>query len=191
MNSLPKCSRYGEAGAQGEGAKAGSFEMQHPLSVATGTRNSPASRRRAAVGAIIAAAHPVRDDMHQSIFVAVLTALVAVTIPAAAQSPTSFPWCMKGARGGTSCYFRSHQDCAATVSGPVLPRSGSQISLDRFAIALQALSPAGLAIIQDSRFELHTHPPGVPPHGDAALGHMIGRIIESQIKFRGKKSRVG
>jgi Protein of unknown function (DUF3551) len=56
--------------------------------------------------------------MRQSIFaVAVFTALAAVTIPAAAQSSTSFPWCMKGARGGTSCYFHSYQDCAATVSG--------------------------------------------------------------------------
>jgi hypothetical protein len=27
MNSLPKCSRYGEAEPQGEGVKAGSFEM--------------------------------------------------------------------------------------------------------------------------------------------------------------------
>ena len=58
------------------------------------------------------------DDMRQSILsVAVLIALAVVTIPAAAQSPTSFPWCMKGARGGTSCYFYSLQDCQATVSG--------------------------------------------------------------------------
>jgi Protein of unknown function (DUF3551) len=56
--------------------------------------------------------------MHQSIFpVAVLTALAAVTVPAAAQSPTSYPWCMKGARGGTSCYFRSYQECRTTLSG--------------------------------------------------------------------------
>jgi hypothetical protein len=59
------------------------------------------------------------DDMRRSIFsVVILTALAAVAAPAAApQSPTSFPWCMKGARGGTSCYFYSYQDCAATVSG--------------------------------------------------------------------------
>jgi hypothetical protein len=49
--------------------------------------------------------------------VVVFTALAAVTIPAAAQSPTSYPWCMKGARGGTSCYFNSYQDCMAAVSG--------------------------------------------------------------------------
>jgi hypothetical protein len=30
MNSLPKCSRYGEAEAQGEGAKAGSFRCRRP-----------------------------------------------------------------------------------------------------------------------------------------------------------------
>jgi hypothetical protein len=30
MNSLPKCSRYGEAEARGEGAKAGSFEAAFP-----------------------------------------------------------------------------------------------------------------------------------------------------------------
>jgi hypothetical protein len=56
--------------------------------------------------------------MRQSIFfVVVLAAQATVTIPAAAQSPTSFPWCMKGARGGTSCYFHSYQDCWTTVSG--------------------------------------------------------------------------
>jgi hypothetical protein len=56
--------------------------------------------------------------MRQTILlVGVLTALAAVTIPAAAQSPTSFPWCMKGARGGTSCYFNSYEDCRTTVSG--------------------------------------------------------------------------
>jgi hypothetical protein len=56
--------------------------------------------------------------MRQSIFfVVVLTALAALAVPAAAQSPTSFPWCMKGARGGTSCYFHSYQDCWTTVSG--------------------------------------------------------------------------
>jgi Protein of unknown function (DUF3551) len=56
--------------------------------------------------------------MRQSIFfVVVLATLAAVAVSAAAQSPTSFPWCMKGARGGTSCYFNSYQDCRATVSG--------------------------------------------------------------------------
>ena len=56
--------------------------------------------------------------MRRSVFsVAVLTALAAVRIPVAAQSPTSFPWCMKGARGGTSCYFYSLRDCRATLSG--------------------------------------------------------------------------
>jgi hypothetical protein len=56
--------------------------------------------------------------MRRSIFsVAILTALAAVGALAAAQSPTSFPWCMKGAGGGTSCYFHSYQDCRATLSG--------------------------------------------------------------------------
>jgi hypothetical protein len=44
-----------------------------------------------------------------------------------------------------------------------------------------------MPIIQDSRFELHTHPPGVPPHGDTAVGHMIGRVVEGQVKFREQK----
>ena len=54
--------------------------------------------------------------MRRSILsVAVLAALATVRVPAA--GPATFPWCMKGARGGTSCYFHSLQDCQATVSG--------------------------------------------------------------------------
>jgi hypothetical protein len=50
-------------------------------------------------------------------FVAVLAILALIAVPAAAQSPASYPWCMKGARGGTSCYFRSYQECKSTLSG--------------------------------------------------------------------------
>jgi Protein of unknown function (DUF3551) len=46
----------------------------------------------------------------------VLTALPAVTVPAAGRSATSYPWCMKG-RGDTSCCFRSYLECRATLSG--------------------------------------------------------------------------
>jgi hypothetical protein len=57
--------------------------------------------------------------MRKSIFfVAILTALAAATVPAAAQSPTSYPWCLRGAKGGgMSCYFNSYQECRATLSG--------------------------------------------------------------------------
>ena len=46
--------------------------------------------------------------------------LAAVTVPAAAQSPTSYPWCARSAKmdsGGTSCYFTSYQQCMRTLSG--------------------------------------------------------------------------
>jgi hypothetical protein len=47
-----------------------------------------------------------------------VSALAAETMPAAAQSPYSYPWCLRGARGGSmSCYFRSYQECRITASG--------------------------------------------------------------------------
>jgi Protein of unknown function (DUF3551) len=59
--------------------------------------------------------------MRQSIvFVGVIAvlALAADTVPVAAQSPTSYPWCLRGARsGGMSCYFTSYQQCRTTLSG--------------------------------------------------------------------------
>jgi hypothetical protein len=66
--------------------------------------------------------------MRQSLFlVAVLAALGAVTVPAAAQSPTSYPWCMKGARGGTSCYSAATRNagprCPALAAGACAART--------------------------------------------------------------------
>jgi Protein of unknown function (DUF3551) len=57
--------------------------------------------------------------VRKSIFVvAVLTTLAAVTVPAAAQSPTSYPWCLQGAKSGSlSCYFNNYQECMTTRSG--------------------------------------------------------------------------
>jgi Protein of unknown function (DUF3551) len=43
-----------------------------------------------------------------------------MTVPAAAQSPTSYPWCARSAKmdsGGTSCYFTSYRQCMTTLSG--------------------------------------------------------------------------
>jgi Protein of unknown function (DUF3551) len=60
-------------------------------------------------------------EMSQStVFVVVLTilALAANTVPAAAQSPYSYPWCLHGAKGGhLSCYFNNYQECMTTRSG--------------------------------------------------------------------------
>jgi Protein of unknown function (DUF3551) len=51
-------------------------------------------------------------------FVAVLTVLASVAVPATAQSPTSYPWCLQGAKSGNlSCYFNSYQECMTTKSG--------------------------------------------------------------------------
>jgi Protein of unknown function (DUF3551) len=41
-------------------------------------------------------------------------------VPAAAQSPTSYPWCAripKSNGDATSCYFTSYQQCMTTLSG--------------------------------------------------------------------------
>ena len=47
--------------------------------------------------------------------------IAANTVPAAAQSPTSYPWCARTAKmdsnSGTSCYFTSYQQCMTTLSG--------------------------------------------------------------------------
>jgi Protein of unknown function (DUF3551) len=35
-----------------------------------------------------------------------------------AQSPTSYPWCLQGAKSGSlSCYFNSYEQCVTTKSG--------------------------------------------------------------------------
>jgi uncharacterized protein DUF3551 len=50
----------------------------------------------------------------------VFAGLVATAAPAAAQSPTSYPWCARSAKmdsGGTSCYFTSYRQCMTTLSG--------------------------------------------------------------------------
>jgi Protein of unknown function (DUF3551) len=46
--------------------------------------------------------------------------LAVMTVPASAQSPTSYPWCARSAKmdsGGTSCYFTSYRQCMTTLSG--------------------------------------------------------------------------
>ena len=55
-----------------------------------------------------------------AVFVVGLTilALAADTVPTAAQSPYSYPWCLKSGRGGMSCYFTSYRQCRETLSGP-------------------------------------------------------------------------
>jgi hypothetical protein len=52
-------------------------------------------------------------------FVVVLTilALPANVVPAAAQSPYSYPWCLRGAKGSTSCYYNNYRECMTTLSG--------------------------------------------------------------------------
>ena len=45
-------------------------------------------------------------------------ALMSVTGPASAQSPTSYPWCSRGGRSSTNnCYFTSKEQCQRTISG--------------------------------------------------------------------------
>jgi hypothetical protein len=58
--------------------------------------------------------------MGQSTVFVVLTilALAADIVPAAAQSPYTYPWCLQGAKSGNfSCYFNNYQECMATKSG--------------------------------------------------------------------------
>jgi hypothetical protein len=50
----------------------------------------------------------------------ITAALAADVVPAAAQSPTSYPWCARSAKmdsGGTSCYLTSYRQCMTTLSG--------------------------------------------------------------------------
>jgi Protein of unknown function (DUF3551) len=55
--------------------------------------------------------------MRVFVFVLAVLALAADMVPVAAQSPYSYPWCLRGGRGGMSCYFTSYQQCMATLSG--------------------------------------------------------------------------
>jgi hypothetical protein len=46
--------------------------------------------------------------------------VAGMTVPAAAQSPTSYPWCARSYKmdgGSTSCYFTSYRQCMTTLSG--------------------------------------------------------------------------
>jgi hypothetical protein len=47
--------------------------------------------------------------------------------------------------------------------------------------------PSRAARHSHSRFELHSHPSGVSPHGNAVLGH----LPEGQLKFRRQRNRIG
>jgi hypothetical protein len=50
----------------------------------------------------------------------VVGVLAAMTVPAAAQSPTSYPWCSRNAKmdsGSTTCYYTSYRQCMTTLSG--------------------------------------------------------------------------
>jgi Protein of unknown function (DUF3551) len=52
-----------------------------------------------------------------SLFV-IAAALLGEIQLASAQSPTSYPWCSKGTRGGgLSCRYTSYDQCRATQSG--------------------------------------------------------------------------
>jgi hypothetical protein len=58
------------------------------------------------------------DEMGQSTVFVVLTilALGADIVPAAAQSPYTYPWCLQGAKSGNlSCYFNNYQECMTTA----------------------------------------------------------------------------
>ena len=68
------------------------------------------------------------------------TALAAVRIPAAAQSPTSFPWCMKGARGGTSAI-----STAFRIAGPRCPVSAAGARATR-TTAVRTANKPGVAV---------------------------------------------
>jgi hypothetical protein len=53
--------------------------------------------------------------------VLIAAALLGEIQTASAQSPTSYPWCSRyfgrGMGGATSCYYTSHAQCMATVTG--------------------------------------------------------------------------
>jgi hypothetical protein len=78
------------------------------------THSAPPGARRDAAGL------PIRSlSMRLPILFIVLIA--ANTAPAAAQSPTSYPWCARPAKmdssSSMSCYFTSYQQCMTTLSG--------------------------------------------------------------------------
>jgi hypothetical protein len=81
--------------------------------------------------------------MPRSIVFVVLTmlALVADTWVAAAQSPTSYPWCARTAKmdsGGTSCYFTSYQQCMTTLSGLGGPPGQGEVDLTAIETGLRS-----------------------------------------------------
>jgi Protein of unknown function (DUF3551) len=50
----------------------------------------------------------------------IAAALAADMVAAAAQSPTSYPWCARMPKSdgdATSCYFTSYRQCMTTLSG--------------------------------------------------------------------------
>jgi hypothetical protein len=52
--------------------------------------------------------------------VLITAALTAGMAPAAAQSPSSYPWCARIPKtdgDATSCYFTSYRQCMTTLSG--------------------------------------------------------------------------
>jgi hypothetical protein len=52
--------------------------------------------------------------------VLIAAGLTADIAPAAAQSPTSYPWCARIPKtdgDATSCYFTSYRQCMTTLSG--------------------------------------------------------------------------
>jgi hypothetical protein len=52
--------------------------------------------------------------------VLITAALTADMAPAAAQSPSSYPWCARIPKtdgDATSCYFTSYRQCMTTLSG--------------------------------------------------------------------------
>ena len=53
-------------------------------------------------------------------FVLIAAGLAVDIVPAAAQSPTSYPWCARIPKtdgDATSCYFTSYRQCMTTLSG--------------------------------------------------------------------------
>jgi len=53
-------------------------------------------------------------------FALVAAAFAADIMPAAAQSPTSYPWCARIPKtdgDATACYFTSYRQCMTTLSG--------------------------------------------------------------------------
>jgi hypothetical protein len=63
--------------------------------------------------------------MRQPAVIGVVLAILALavdTVPTAAQSPYSYPWCSRGTRSfSLSCYFRSYQECR--TNGPFCLRN--------------------------------------------------------------------